>query len=134
MRSRTLRRYVLIGSAAVAGAASVALVGASSAAGSGDDRIRVSEKSLSDFPRNANGMTFGSSLEARTPADEPDLIASWGTKGELGYVRTSDMQGVQPRTPAEAIALTEKRMTEGPTAIPLYAEDGPTVIGEFILG
>lgn len=90
--------------------------------------------SREDYPRNAAGQTFGSGAQARTPAYAPDLILSLGARNERGYVRRTDLEGEQPRTPAQAIALTERRRREGPTNIPLYAEDGETVIGSFLLG
>lgn len=127
----------MLGGALVFGVAAVLVLSASvSSAGAppAEEPIAVSAKTLQDFPQNARGQRFGSGLEARTPADEPDLIASIGTNGQEGYVLKSDMRGIQPKTPAEAIALSDAARKAGPREIPLYAADGITIIGSFRLG
>ena len=68
---------------------------------------------------NTQGETFGS---AANPDDAPDLIASYGTNGELGYVKTSDLPATDPGS------STGQRYS-----IPLYANDGQTVKGEFTI-
>lgn len=91
-------------------------------------------KSYEDYPRNAAGQRYGSEAEAATPADAPDLIAAWGVDGRAGYVLKSDLHGIEPRTPAEAIALTREQERLGARSIPLFAADGTTRIGEFLVG
>lgn len=77
------------------------------------------------FPRNEAGQTYGSALDA---AVEPDLIEAYGSNGTLGYVKKTDLYGELPSSPAEA--LESKARTR--EAIPLYAADGVTVVGEFV--
>ncbi len=118
-------------------AAALAVVGVNASASStaGDEFI-VSSKSYGDYPKNSQGKAFGSALEAKTPADEPDLILAQGTNGKIGYILRSDARGPEPRTPAEAIAPAKQTFrTENPrtSTIPLYSEDGVTVIGEYLI-
>ena len=42
---------------------------------------------------NANGETYGTVAQARTPDEEPDLILAEATNGELGYLRRSELYG-----------------------------------------
>ncbi len=69
------------------------------------------------------------------------LIAALGTNGTRGFVKAEDLDGDLPSNPEEAIAYMEEmeRKTAYGTKkyvrlIPLYAEDGVTVIGEFAVG
>lgn len=71
---------------------------------------------------NGSGQRFGS---AATTDDIPDLIASYGTEGQLGYVRNSDLPAPTSRSNNGA---------RGATLIPLYSKDGRTVIGSFSVG
>jgi len=94
-----------------------------------------SSKSVPVYPKNENGETYGTSLYARTPEEEPDLIEAYGEGGIKGYVRKEDLRGGEmPKTPEEAIAIQNKRKAEGPRTIPLYDVDGKTVIGVFKFG
>ena len=68
---------------------------------------------------NSRGETFGSAAD---PDNSPDLIASYGTNGELGYVKASDLPAADPNS----------RAGQG-SSIPLYASDGQTVKGEFTI-
>lgn len=86
------------------------------------------------FPKNVNGETYGSELAATSPSDMPDLVKAVGVGGILGYVRFSDLNGPQPKTPAQAIELMKKRKPGAVRQIPLYAQNGTTVIGVFDVG
>ncbi len=86
------------------------------------------------FPKNENGQTYGSGLDATSPDTEPDLIKAYGVDGTIGYVRSVDLRGELPKTPDEAAALTKQRIAEGVRQIPLYDVDGKTVIGKFNVG
>lgn len=82
------------------------------------------------FERNASGQTFGSALNAEV---DPDLILAQGVDGTIGYVRAADLNGPDFTSPEEAVAYQEaNRRLEG-GLIPLYASDGVTVIGEFLV-
>lgn len=79
---------------------------------------------------NENGQTYGSSLKAESIETEPDLIWACGTKGESGYVKKSDLNSDMPKTPEEAIKITQENKAQS-HEIPLYDKDGKTVIGSF---
>ena len=81
------------------------------------------------YPVNENGQTYGSASYATSLETEPDLILATGVGSTIGYVQSEDLNGVQPKTPEEALEL----MRKAPSArkIPLYAVDGKTVIGTF---
>jgi hypothetical protein len=85
------------------------------------------------FPRNANGQTYGSGNDIRpglvTPGSVPDLIKAQRVDGTVGYVRFTDLQGLQPKNPQEAVALDKYNLAHPTREIPLYAVDGKTVIG-----
>lgn len=81
------------------------------------------------FPRNENGQTYGSALDATSLNTEPDLIKAYGVDGTLGYVRSVDLEEGLPKTPQEALAQQRKAVRVRP--IPLYADDGKTIIGVF---
>lgn len=88
----------------------------------------------SSYPKNQNGETYGSVLDAPLVGVEPDLIAAVGVDGTEGYVRSTELNGgPQPKSPEEAVAYM-KALESAPYSvcrIPLYAADGKTVIGSF---
>jgi len=89
----------------------------------------------SDYKINENGLTYGSAAFSTSYEEEPDLIGAVGVDGTIGYVYKEDLRGPQPKTPEEAVALmTSLDRNGGIRSIPLYKEDGKTVIGEFIIG
>jgi hypothetical protein len=81
------------------------------------------------FPRNQSGQSYGSDMHSTSPATEPDLVLACGTDGTIGYVKSSDLYGTQPKTPEEAVAQNPK--VGDVKQIPLYASDGKTVIGKY---
>ncbi|WP_340028403.1 hypothetical protein MHB71_30570 [Paenibacillus sp. FSL H7-0940] len=85
------------------------------------------------YPKNKNGQTYGSNIYASSPETEPDLILAMGVDGTEGYLLKKDMDGEQPKTPEEAIAIQNSRSPDG-WDIPLYDKDGETVIGVFHVG
>lgn len=82
------------------------------------------------YPENENGQTYGSDADATSPLTRPELISAVGEDGIEGYVMKKDLDGEQPKSPAEAIAVQNSR-TPGGRDIPLYNVDGETVIGVF---
>ena len=99
------------------------------------------------YPINENGQTYGPLLaDPYTP--EPDLIAAVGIDGTEGYIYNSiqNQHGgyPPPQNPEEAIEYMrwlderkEEMKRNGEKYIlivPLYAEDGVTVIGEYGIG
>ncbi|WP_130610160.1 hypothetical protein [Cohnella abietis] len=86
-----------------------------------------------DYPKNKNGQTYGSVANATSPETEPELINAIGLDGTQGYVLKKDIDGEQPKSPEEAIAIQNSR-SPGGRDIPLYDVDGETVIGVFHVG
>lgn len=87
---------------------------------------------------NANGETFGSLAEATSPETEPDLIQAIANNGQYGYVKKAELDDANGttaaesfRSPADAVAWQEQAIARGDVLIPVYAEDGVTVIGDF---
>lgn len=58
-----------------------------------------------NYPKNKNGQTYGSTADAASPETEPDLISAIGVDGTAGYVLKKDLDGEQPKSPEEAIAI-----------------------------
>jgi hypothetical protein len=87
-----------------------------------------------DFLKNARGETYGSAMEARTPAYEPDLIRSVGDDGKIGYLKKADLDQGTPKSPEEAIQMQNARKDGAGRVLKLYAEDGTTVIDQRSLG
>ncbi|WP_152392844.1 hypothetical protein [Paenibacillus guangzhouensis] len=85
------------------------------------------------FPKNKNGQTYGSSADATSPETEPELISAMGVDGTTGYVLKKDLDGEQPKSPEDALAIQISR-SPGGRDIPLYDVDGETVIGVFHVG
>jgi hypothetical protein len=83
-----------------------------------------------EFPVNKNGQTYGSSQDSVHPDDYPDLIGVFATNGKEGYVYYKDLYNDEMIfTDAELKELNEKGIYE--IYVPVYEEDGKTVIGEF---
>lgn len=84
------------------------------------------------WPKNPAGLTYGSSLYAKSPADEPDLIAAYARNGRIGYVKRINLESPAPGTPREALAM-QARSGGVDQQLPVYDLDGDTQIGVFIL-
>ena len=88
------------------------------------------------FKTNQSGETYGTYIDkGNGESEEPDLMAVIGLNNVEGYVKKADLydEANQPNNPKEAIAYMKKREQEGPRIIPVYEEDGKTVIGEYRL-
>lgn len=74
----------------------------------------------------ADGRTYGSQNDPEYGVPMPDLVATLATNGKEGYTTLED----------EARAFEE--LDDNPQLqglpIPVYAKDGKTVIGEYIVG
>jgi hypothetical protein len=81
---------------------------------------------------NANGQTYGVINERGSP----DLVAVIATNGKTGYAYAADLDraaGDNPKSPEEALAMQQARV--GKTfSVPVYKEDGKTIIGMFVMG
>ena len=75
---------------------------------------------------NQNGQRYGSTKY--NDIGMLDLVMAKGTNGESGYVKASDLDEPAPKTLEEAANRVSKDRS-----IHLYAEDGTTIIGEFII-
>lgn len=87
------------------------------------------------FKENKNGETYGTGLQADILGYEPDLLLATGENNVLGYVRVTDLDEPTPSSPKEASKIQKKRIETKYTGryIPLYASDGRTVIGRFLV-
>lgn len=77
-----------------------------------------------EFAINENGQTYGSGWIAETP----DLIKAIGVGGVSGYVYNADLLSLGDKSSPNDMPSAI------PDFIPLYAEDGETVIGKFLIG
>lgn len=79
----------------------------------------------SGYPSNENGETYGPNV--KEAIDSPDLLLA--QNGDLlGYIRSSDLDdGVKSLSDA----LSSKPLKKN---IPMYLQDGTTVIGYFTIG
>ena len=93
------------------------------------------------YSANDSGLTYGSSLGAAV-GSEPDLILVLATNGEEGYVYATDLRRVDGTEAAEAFKSPEdalvwqesqKNVTDHERTIPVFAEDGKTEIGVFVV-
>lgn len=73
---------------------------------------------------NSNGQTYGSGWVD----DTPELIAAVGAGGVKGYVYNADLLSLGDK------ATPDDETPEIPNSIHLYAKDGTTIIGEFLIG
>jgi hypothetical protein len=111
-----------------------------------DERPSVSDMSpeerraAMDMRTLPNGKTIGHKPRGVdwTVDDLPDFIAAVYGGGKHGYVRKTDAFAFLFDPPAEtdedALAQTMQRLREGPRTIPVFADDGQTVIGEKKIG
>lgn len=81
------------------------------------------------YPKNENGESYGPEIYSNTrPEFVPDLILAQNEDGIVGYIKRSDIDG-GAATLEEALNWVPKEYT-----VPMYTEDGVTVIGEFHIG
>lgn len=78
------------------------------------------------FPRNERGMTYGSGQYVDADNLGPELQSAYGTDGTLGYLRAEDLAEEEPRG-----LVDPSTYDASDRVIPLYAQDGVTVVGEF---
>ncbi len=137
----TVSRRILIGAgcavAALAGAAGGTVLAANGATSESRD---ISEtRPAPSYAVNAHGETFGSAADASNREQEPDLIRAYATNGRLGYVRRTELEVADGTTaalsftsPEQALAWQQERGGRS-FPVPVYAEDGTTVVGEFLV-
>jgi len=84
------------------------------------------------FAVNEDGHTYGNADQVEELGYFPDLLSVVCEDGTVGYAYYSDITGVQPKTPEEALRLQEANGGKDRT-IPVYKFDGKTVIGQYII-
>jgi hypothetical protein len=79
-----------------------------------------------------NGKTIGHRPRGVdwTVDDLPDFIAAVYGGGKHGYIRKTDAFQPPPETDEELM----QQLREGPRTVPVFADDGETVIGEKQIG
>ncbi len=126
---RRRRRRLLI---ALAAGILVAIILGGVALAGGIQPLRDTFEPLRDtfWPQNEHGQTYGSAGLAKSPEDEPDLIAV-ASDGKRGYCYKTDLEGPAPtmRDPGSAEELNA--VDARGYAIPKYESDGTTQIGVF---
>lgn len=134
---RSVKKRIAIGVSAAAisfGAVGGGLAVATGALTDGD-RVTIHEPlgatsgSPSSWPTNARGQTYGSLLNSSSSTTDPDLAQAIATNGQQGYVDSSQLNSAGPSSPAAAVA--QQRADNAGKYIPVFAENGTTVIGQF---
>ncbi len=94
------------------------------------------------YPKNARGQTYGTEAPTTIVAagdtgqaqpvnlNNPALVLVVASNGKTGYADARQLNGPTPKNPQQAIAMNN----EPPRAIPVYAKNGTTVIGTFVVG
>jgi len=84
------------------------------------------------FDVNESGQTFGDyGIGLRgDPEANPELIRVVGLDGVEGYAYTTEVFGVPATSLEEARSMTEETLKE--KKVPVYDQDGKTVIGVYI--
>lgn len=82
-----------------------------------------------EYKINENGQTYGSELFAPSRECVPDLILAVGFDGTEGYIKKDELYSVIDLSYEEVISGVNIQ----DTFIPLYASDGRTVIGKFLI-
>ncbi|MFT4285073.1 MAG: hypothetical protein QM598_09610 [Protaetiibacter sp.] len=92
----------------------------------------VNEGAPLAFEVNRFGQTFGDyGVGLRDdPGANPELIRVIGIDGVEGYAYTTEAFGVPAATLEEAARMTEDTLEE--KQVPVYEQDGRTVIGTYI--
>lgn len=80
--------------------------------------MAIKSYNLTQIDVNDNGQTYGSDMLTYYEEDIPDLILAIGINGVKGYIYSSQLYG-------------ESNSTSSSRLIPLYENDGITVIGAF---
>ncbi len=77
------------------------------------------------YPINERGETYGP--DVKNYLKEPDLMLAVNSEGVVGYIRVSDLNGPDLKTPEEAVQYFGEEI-----CVNMFLQDGVTKIGEFI--
>ena len=92
----------------------------------------VQTYSIMQYPTNAKGETYGSDYYSTCEYDSPDLILVEGMEGNTGYVKYEDLnRGGECSTLNAAIEYQKDISVQ--KEIPVYLEDGGTIIDSFAI-
>lgn len=135
---KTIRGALLTG--AVVGVLSVGVVTGGAVASSflsgPADEVPPGVDVTEQYKQNADGLTYGSALDAVSPETEPDLINVVASNGKTGYVLKTELDrasgALDFKSVDEALAWQSSRRSV--TSVTVYESDGKTVVGEFIVG
>ena len=117
-------------SCGLAGGVAAAATGAlSSSAPAPQPAPGMTNSGQPSWPSNAEGQTYGSLLGHNGSAAEPVLVQAIATNGQSGYVYSAQLNTSAPSSPAQAVA--QQQADKAQQFIPVYAQDGTTVIGQF---
>ena len=98
----------------------------------------VAELIAHGYPVNARGETYGPGGKYTDWLGQPDLELAMGKNGVEGYIRYTELQEAsgagRVHSPEEALAWNEYVLQRGPAEIPVYKEDGETVVDWFVIG
>lgn len=89
-----------------------------------------------NFPKNKQGLTYGSDADANGPDHMPDLIAVVNDAGQEGFARKTDLleaTGDPSLFSSPAQALAWQRAHTADSTIPLFDLDGTTKIGSLVV-
>ena len=89
--------------------------------------VTYSQHVPTGWATNAHGQTYGVTNDH---GQEPDLLAVIATNGKEGYARTTELNGPVPANPAQAQQWSQQDSGHS-HAVPVYASDGTTKIGDF---
>ena len=91
----------------------------------------LNSKNSSAVSINDNGEIYGSEYWLNQIGIEPDLIEAMGENGVEGYIRKEDLEYDAIKTLEQVLQVTE--LAKQNRIIPLFAKDGMTVIGAFVV-
>lgn len=86
---------------------------------------------IEKYKINENGQTYGSDFYAESIEEMPDLVRVLGINGMEGYVYGTELQW-EPESLDEV--LENINTGNGSRYIPVYLEDGVTIIDSFVIG
>lgn len=92
----------------------------------------VEEVLQNGYPTNNSGLTYGPYLIGYI-SDEPDLTLVKNEDGVQGYVYTKEFN-IDGDVATEEEAICKAKDGRKIIIIPMYLQDGKTVIGEFKIG
>lgn len=92
--------------------------------------VTVNQVRKEGYPVNKFGETYGPDIPENAEAvKEPDLVFVENSKGESGYIKSSELNQ-EAHSIKKALAYSKDPVRR----INMYFQDGKTIIGEFEIG